>query len=137
VTKAKACKGPGQEWSLGVTFCALGSVRECEEMNPTLPSELPLWELESQWTPESLEGNCKSQISLDWRIFYIIGQLLEHRCLKWARMTHFGMGHKLWPKEGSGIKLSIWFWPLKVGNRPNLLAFRWRSTYRGKAPYES
>jgi hypothetical protein len=51
--------------------------------------------------------------------------------------------HKLWPKEGSGIKLAIWlpttksresnwqfdFRPLKVGNRPNFLLFRWRARY--------
>ncbi len=41
--------------------------------------------------------------------------------------------HKLWPKEGLGIKLSIWFPPLKVGNCPNFLACRWRVTYRWKA----
>jgi hypothetical protein len=34
MTKVRACKGVGQEWSLGVTFHALGSVKECERMNP-------------------------------------------------------------------------------------------------------
>ncbi len=42
-----------------------GSVGECEGMNPTLPSELPLWELVFQWTPESSRGNFRGQNSLD------------------------------------------------------------------------
>jgi hypothetical protein len=40
-TKAKACKGVGQERSLGVTSHALGSVRECEGMNPHIPKWIP------------------------------------------------------------------------------------------------
>jgi hypothetical protein len=37
MTKARAYKGVGQEWSLGVTFHALESVGECEGMNPHTP----------------------------------------------------------------------------------------------------
>jgi len=40
-TKARACEGVGQEWSLGVTFHALGSVGECEGMNPHTPKWAP------------------------------------------------------------------------------------------------
>jgi len=36
-TKAKACEGVGQEWSSGVTFQALRSVGQCEEMNLHIP----------------------------------------------------------------------------------------------------
>jgi len=53
-----------------------------------LPSELPLWELKSQWTPECLESDCKGQNPMDWRVFYIIENLFKRRCLKWACMTH-------------------------------------------------
>jgi hypothetical protein len=35
--KARACKGVGQEWSLGVTFHVHGNVGECEGMNPHTP----------------------------------------------------------------------------------------------------
>jgi hypothetical protein len=55
MTKARACKGAGQEWRLGITFHAPGSVGE--GMNPTFPSELPFWEF--------LEGNYRDQNSLD------------------------------------------------------------------------
>jgi hypothetical protein len=36
-TKARACKGAGQEGSPGVTSHALRSVGECEGMNPHIP----------------------------------------------------------------------------------------------------
>jgi len=45
VTKARACKSASQKWGPGITFHVLESAKECEGM--TLPSELPLWELES------------------------------------------------------------------------------------------
>jgi len=42
VTKVRACKGVGQEWNPGVTFHALGSVGECEGMNPHTPKWAPI-----------------------------------------------------------------------------------------------
>jgi hypothetical protein len=54
----------------------------------TFPNELPFWELESRWTPKSLESDSKGQNPLDRGVLYIIGIFLKHRCLKWARMTH-------------------------------------------------
>jgi hypothetical protein len=41
VSKARACESAGQEWNQGVTLHALGSVVECEGMNPHTP----------KWTP--------------------------------------------------------------------------------------
>jgi hypothetical protein len=67
--------------------------RECRrvtEWTHTLPSGLSLWELESRWTLESLEGDCKGQNSLDSKNLYTIEKLLELRCLKWTCMTHLG-----------------------------------------------
>jgi hypothetical protein len=58
-TKVKACNGVSQKWSQGVTFHAPRSVGKCEGMNPILSNELPLWELESWWTSELSESNCK------------------------------------------------------------------------------
>jgi hypothetical protein len=67
-----------------------GMQENVKEWTFTLPNELPFWELESQWTPKTSEGNYKGQNSLDWRNIYIIVKLLELKCLKWARMTHLG-----------------------------------------------
>jgi len=41
--------------------------------------------------------------------------------------------HKLWLKEGMGVKLSIDSRPLKIGNHPNFLACKWCATYHWKA----
>jgi len=41
--------------------------------------------------------------------------------------------HKLWPKEGSGVKLTIWLPTTKVKHCPDFRACRWRATYRWKA----
>jgi len=38
------------------------------EWTPTLPSELPLWELESQWTHKSLERNWRGQNPSNWKV---------------------------------------------------------------------
>jgi hypothetical protein len=50
------------------------------EWTLTFPSELPLWELESQWTPKSLGSDCKGQNPSDWRFFYIIKNILKLKC---------------------------------------------------------
>ncbi len=41
VIKARACKDAGQEWSLRITFHALGNVRECEGINLHTPKWAP------------------------------------------------------------------------------------------------
>jgi hypothetical protein len=40
--------------------------------------------------------------------------------------------HKLSPKEGMGVKLTVDSRPLKVGNRFDFLACRWCATYYWK-----
>ncbi len=129
VTKVRACEGAGQEGRSGVTFHAFGNVGKCEGMSPTLPSELPFWELESWWTFEFSESDCKDQNPLDWKITYIIGKLLEHRCLKWARMTHLDTSNTSYgQKKGWESNWQFDSRPLKVRNRPDFLAFRWHAT---------
>jgi len=90
MTKVKVGNSAGQEWSPGVTFHVPKSVGKCEGMNPTLPSELPFWELEFWWILKSLEGDEKGYKSFNWRIPYTIEFFLQLRCLKWAHMTHLG-----------------------------------------------
>jgi len=102
MTKARACKVAGQEGSPRVKE----SVRE---WTLTLPKELSLWELESQWTPECWKSNCKGQNLMAQWDFYTIGKLLKRRCLKWARMTHLDIWNTSYgQKKGSGVKLAIW-----------------------------
>jgi hypothetical protein len=112
----------------------LGVQKSVREWTPTFPSELPLWELESQWTPESLEGDCRGQNSSDWKVPYIIGKLLERRCLKWVCLTHLGTYDISYDqKKGRESNCQFDSRPLKVKNRLDSFACKWRGTYHWKA----
>jgi hypothetical protein len=58
---------------------------------------------------------------------YIIGNLLERRCLKWAHLdiwnTNYGQ------KKGRESNCQFDSWPQKVRNRPEVLGCRGRATY--------
>ncbi len=96
-----------------------------KEWTLTLPSELPLWELDSQWTFKSWEGNCKGQNSLDWNVPYTIENLLERRCLKWPLVTHLGTWNISYgQKKGRDWNCQFDSRPLKVRNRPGFLFFQ-------------
>jgi len=103
-------------------------------MSLTLPKQLPLWEMESRWTPETLETNLRNQNSIACGVPYIIGKLLERRCLKWARITHLDIWNTSYgQKQGRESKWQFDSRPEKVKNRPDLLGWRRRATYRWKA----
>jgi hypothetical protein len=58
---------------------------------------------------------------------------LELICLKSARMTHLDIWNTSYgQKKGRESNCQIDFRPLNIRNRPNLLACRWRATYRWK-----
>jgi hypothetical protein len=100
----------------------------------TFRSELPLWELESRWTHEFLKNDCKGQNPLDCEVPYIIRNFLELRCLEWARMTHLGDSNTSYgQKKGRESNCQFDSRPLKVRNRPDILACRWLGTYHWKA----
>jgi hypothetical protein len=99
----------------------------------TFSSELPLWELESQWTPKFSENNFKGQNPLDWSVIYIIKKKLERKCLKWARMTHLGDSNTSYGQmKGRESNWQFDSQPLKVRNRLDPLMFRWLATYHWK-----
>jgi hypothetical protein len=87
-TKAKGLQSCGPRGSPGITSHIPGSVRKCEGVNlhtpkatPTLGDGVPM---ESQNFRERFQG----QNSMACGVLYIIENLLERRCLKWARITH-------------------------------------------------
>jgi hypothetical protein len=85
-------------------------------------------------TPEFSKRDCRHQNSLPWRVIYIIGKLLKCRCLKWTRIAHLDISNTSYGQKKSWE--SNWQFdsrPLKVGNQPDLLSWRWRATYRLKA----
>jgi len=126
-TKERACKFVGQEGSLGVK-------ENVREWTFTLQRELPLWELESRWTPKCSKSDHKGQNPMNWRVLYTIEKILECRCLKWAFMTHLDIWNTNYgQKKGWESNWQFDSQPLKVKNWPDFLAFRWGETYRWKA----
>jgi len=66
-------------------------------------------------------------------VLYIIGKLLELRCLKWACIAHLNIYTQVMAKRRAGG--SNWQFdsqPLKVGNRPDFIVCRWCATRRWK-----
>jgi hypothetical protein len=103
--------------------------KNVREWTFTLPSELPFWEWESQWTLESLKGNYRDQNSLDWDVPSIIGKLLEQKCPKWAYMTHLDTWNTSYgQKKGWESNWQFDSQPLKVENWPDFLACKWCTT---------
>jgi hypothetical protein len=132
-TKARVCKSVGQDWAQESHFMLPWVQKSVREWTFTLPREFPLWELESRWTLKFSENDFKGQNSLDWSVPYIIGKLFERRCLKWACMTHLNIWNTSYgQKKGRESNWQFDFRPLKVGNRPDLLACRWHATDRWK-----
>jgi hypothetical protein len=94
--------------------------------------------MESQWTSETSESNCKSQNTMACDVLYIIAKLLERRCLKWACITHLDIWNVSYgQKKGRESNCQFDSRPQKVRNRPDLLSCRGRATYRWKALDES
>jgi hypothetical protein len=83
--KAIRSSGVKARRSPRVTSHTPGSVRSVREWTLTLPRQLPLWEMDSRETSES---DFRGQNSMSCGVFYIIGKLLERRCLKWACIVH-------------------------------------------------
>jgi len=82
----------------------LGVQESVKEWTLIPPSELPLWELESNWTLKSSERNYKGQNPLDWRVPYIIKKLLELKYLKWACMTHLDSSNTSYGEKKGYLK---------------------------------
>jgi len=82
------CKGAGQEEAQESHHTFPGVQESVRERTFTLPKQLPLWEMESRWTPKISESNLKGQNAMACGVLYIIEKLLKHRYLKWARIAH-------------------------------------------------
>jgi hypothetical protein len=96
-----------------------------------------------KWTPilgvglpmdsQIFKGRLQGQNSVNWSAFYIIRNLFECRCLKWACMTHLDNWNISYGQKNS--QESNWQFdsrPLKVRNRPDFIMWRWCATYRWK-----
>jgi hypothetical protein len=90
--------------------------------------------MESRWTPETSKSNLRGQNSMACGVFYIIEKLLKRKCLKWARIAHSDIWNTSYgQKKGRESNCQFDSRPQKVGNRPNSLRCRGRSTYCWKS----
>jgi len=89
--------------------------------------------MESRWTPETSESDCRGQNPMAYDIPYIIEKLLKRRCLKWACIAHLDIWNTSYgQKKGRESNCQFDSRPQKVRNRPDLFSYRGRATYRWK-----
>jgi hypothetical protein len=97
----------------------LGMWESVREWTSTLMSELPLWELESRWTPKFSKNNRRGKNSLDWKFHNIIEKILERKCLKWACMTHLGTYNTSYSQKiGWESNCQFWLLTIKIQESP-------------------
>jgi hypothetical protein len=87
-TKAKGLQECGPRKSPGVTSHTLGNVGKCEGVNPHTPKATPTLGDGVPWTPKISKSDFRSQNSMACCVLYIIGNLLERKFFKWARIAH-------------------------------------------------
>jgi hypothetical protein len=110
------------------------SVRECEGMSPHTPKWTPTLRIKFFWSPKFLESDLTSQNSLDWKLPYIIINILRHRFLKWACMIHLSTYNTSYgQKKGWESNCQFDSQPLKIKNHPKLCVCKWCVTYPWKA----
>ncbi len=68
---------------------------------------------------------------MDWEVPYTIGKLLELTCLNGLAWSIWVLKTQVMAKRKLGSQID--FWPLKVRNHPDLVAYRWHVTYQWKA----
>jgi hypothetical protein len=91
-------------------------------------------ELESRWTPEFSESNCRGQNPMDRKVLDTIGNILDFFFKKWAHMTHLDIWNTSYgQKKGRESNRQFDSWPLKIKNCSDFLTCRWHATYRWKA----
>jgi hypothetical protein len=130
-TKARAYEGVGQESSLGVTFHALESVRECEGMNPHTPKWAPILRVGVPMDSQIFRGRLQGSKLIGLKSPLYHWKSLGLRCLKWACMTHLGTYNTSYDqKKGRESNCQFDSQLLKLKNRPYSLVFMWCATCR-------
>jgi hypothetical protein len=133
MTKARVYKGAGQEWSLGITFHAPGSVGKFEGMNLHTPKWALTLGVKVLMDSQIFRERLQESKFMYWRVHYIIGKFLELKCFKWARMTHLGTWNTSYgQKKGQESNCQFDSRPLKVGNHSSFLVCRWCANIVGK-----
>jgi hypothetical protein len=122
---------------MGITSHAPRSAKNVREWTPTFTNELPCWELESQMHFRIFRAWLQGSKPIASKNSYIIRKLLKCWCLKWACIAHFNIWSKSYgQKKGRESNWQFDSQTLKIGNRPEFVVCRWRTTYHWKALIE-
>jgi len=133
-TKVKGLQGCGPRESSGVTSHTLRSVGKCEGVNPHTPKATPTLGDGVSVNSQNFIKWFQGSNSMACSVLYIIGKLLERRCLKWALIAHLDIWNtSCGQKKGRESNCQFDSRPEKVGNQPDLLAYRRYATYCWKA----
>jgi hypothetical protein len=117
--EARACKGAGYEWNPRVTFHVPRSARECEGMSPHTPKWTPTLGVKVLMDSWIFIGKLQGSKFSKLRSSLYNWKALEMQMSKMGSYDPFGhLKHKLWPKEGPGIKLAIWLLTTKSWKSP-------------------
>jgi hypothetical protein len=85
------------------------------------------------WSLEFSKSDFRGQNSLNWKLPYIIKNLLR-QCLKWVHMIQLSIySISYGQKKGQESRCHFDFQPLKVWNCLEIHAFMWHTTYFWKA----
>jgi hypothetical protein len=129
-TKTRGYKVVGQRGDSGVTSHVPKSAKNVKESTLSLPSEFSWWQLESQMDFRNFIEWFLGQNSMACGFFYIIGKLLERKCVKWACIAHLNIWNTSYgQKNGRKSNWQFDCWPQKVKNWPDLLIYRRCATY--------
>jgi hypothetical protein len=129
-TKARGCKVTSQREANSHAACSW----ECKRVCGNRPSHSQRNSHFGSWSPTFSKHDFRGQNPSHWKVIYIIGNILKLRCLKSACMTHLDIWNTSYgQKKGHESNWQFDFWPLKVRNRPDFLAWKWCATCRWKA----
>jgi hypothetical protein len=117
-TKAKAWK-VRPKVSPGITFHALENVIECEGMNPHTPKWTPTLGVGVPMDSQIFRRRLQGSKLIGWKRLLYHWKALGTYMFKMGLHDPFGhLKHKLWPKEGPRVKLTIWLPTIKSQELP-------------------
>jgi hypothetical protein len=104
-TKARACKGAGQQWSPWITFHTPGNVGECEGMNPHTPKWTLALGVGVSMDPWIFRGKLQGFKFIGLNNFIYYWKSLGTYMYKMGLHDPFGyLKYKLWSKEGRAME---------------------------------
>jgi hypothetical protein len=108
-TKARGMQGCGPRGRPGNHITCSLECKSVREWTLTLTNELPCWELESQMDSRIFKAWLQGSKLITLKNSLYHWKAIEMQMFKMGSHYAFGyLKHKLWPKERSGIKLTIW-----------------------------